>query len=383
MKEIYLDNAATSFPKAPGVGDAMHRYIDEIGANVGRGSYRLALNAAMVTLETREALARLFNFSGTPNEVILTPGLTTGLNMILFGFLKPGDHIIVSSMEHNAVMRPLCDLANNGVAYSRIPADQNGVADISSIRLLLKPNTKLILISHASNVSGTLFPLEELAVLCREFGLPLVVDAAQTAGHYPINFSELGLGALCVPGHKGLLGPQGIGAVLMDKDFARQCRPLIFGGTGSSSDSECQPELLPDRFESGTLNVPGVFGLHAALGFVLKERVEQLGEQEMHLTALLLDGLADLPVRVAGLAGTSHRVGVVSVDFPGRDNADVTFRLEQEYGILTRCGLHCAPNAHKSLGTFPRGTVRLSVGWANSEDDINAAVAAIKNICRN
>lgn len=381
MKTIYLDNAATSFPKAPGVGAAMADYIERVGVNINRGVYQPAMEAGLVVMETRERLRRLFHFAGSENNVIFTPGATSGLNTLLRGYLVPGDHVIVGSMEHNAVMRPLTDLADQGVAFSRIPADRDGRMDPADMLPLLRPNTRLALVSHASNVCGALAPLTELAALCRERGLPLAVDAAQTAGHYPIDFQALGLSALCVPGHKGLLGPQGIGALLLAADFAPKVRPLISGGTGSASDSERQPAYMPDRFEAGTQNLPGIYGLHAALGFIEETGVEQLAAHESALTMRLLRGLQNLPLRVAGPLDSSLRVGVVSVDFIGQDNAAAAFCLEQEYGVLSRCGLHCAPNAHKALHTFPQGTVRFSLGWATTEQDVDAVLLAIAAVC--
>ena len=380
MRSVYLDNGASAFPKAPGVAEAMADYLLHNGANVNRGTYRSASSAAMTVLETRTQLKELFHFPGKETEVLFTPGQTYGLNQILRGFLKPGDHVIVSSMEHNAVMRPIMDLKKQGVTFSRIPADTAGRTRAADLLPLIRENTRLVMVSHASNVSGTLFPLEETAALCFERGIPLAVDAAQTAGHREIDFGALHLAALSVPGHKGLLGPQGIGALLVEKDFARALSPLVTGGTGSASDSEEQPAYMPDRFESGTVNLPGVFGLHAALGFIMEQGVERLGEHEERLTARFLAGVRALPLRVAGPADPKEQVGVVSIDFTGRDNGEMAFALEQEYGISTRCGLHCAPNAHKTLGTFPQGTVRFSFGYATTEEEIDCAVEAIRRL---
>lgn len=380
MATLYLDNAATSFPKAPGVGEAMKRYIDEIGANVNRGTYRQATDAAAAVLETRTQLARLFHFPGGEGHVIFTPGATYGLNLILKGYLRPGDHVLVGSLEHNAVMRPLTELAGIGVTFSRIPADQDGSTDPADAIPLIRPNTRLALVSHASNVCGSIFPLKALSKICAERGIPLAVDAAQTAGHLPVDFAAFGLAALCVPGHKGLLGPQGVGAVLLGVEFAKELRPIVTGGTGSASDSEAQPPYMPDRFESGTPNLPGIFGLRAALAFLLGRGVTALCAHERALTARLLTGLAGADVRVVGLKDGGGRVGVVSLDFCGMDNAVAAYRLESEFGVLTRCGLHCAPNAHKTLGTFPQGTVRLSIGHSTSEAEIDFAADAVKRI---
>lgn len=377
---IYLDNGATSFPKAPGVGEAMRRYLCENGANINRGAYARASDAGLTVLETREQLKALFHFAGDARQVVFTPGLTYALNQVLRGFLRPGDHVIVSSLEHNAMMRPLCDLQGHGVTVSRIPADASGRTRAEDLPPLIRRNTRLVVLSHASNVCGAILPLERLAALCRSSGLPLVVDAAQTAGHLDIDFEELGLSALCVPGHKGLLGPQGIGAMLLERDFARQLTPIVTGGTGSASDSEEQPPFLPDRFESGTMNLPGIFGLHAALSYVQRRGVGTFHARERALTARFLRALEGAAVRVVGPGDAGEQVGVVSVDFPNMDNAEAAFLLERDHGILSRCGLHCAPGAHRALHTFPQGTVRFSVGYATTDAEIDAAAEAIRQV---
>lgn len=377
---IYLDNGATSFPKAPGVGEAMLDYVNNIGANVNRSTYEASSEAEMVLIECREQLCTLFGTEDITHAVF-TPGMTAGLNMLLKGFLSPGDHVIVSSLEHNAMMRPIRQLEAQGVEFSRIPADSRGITDPKDILPLIRPNTRLVAIMHASNVCGTLLPVKEISDICRERGLPVILDAAQTAGHYPVNMKELGLSALCVPGHKGLLGPQGIGALMLDEEFAKRVEPLISGGTGSASDSELLPPYMPDRFESGTLNIPGIFGLNAALRFILEKGVQAFRAHEEKLTKRFTDGLEGLPLRLAGTKEISKRVGVISIDFTGRDNAEVAYELDKR-GIMTRCGLHCAPSAHKTLGTFPQGTVRFSIGYANAECDVDAAISAIKEILR-
>ena len=377
---IYLDNGATSYPKAPGVGEAMLDYVNNVGANVNRSTYATASTAAMILLDTREQLCRLFNFDD-PTHVIFTPGMTAGLNMLLKGYLKPGDHVIVSSMEHNAMMRPLVQLERDGVEFSRIPADRDGITNAQDILPLIRPNTKLVAVMHASNVCGSLLPVKEIGAICKERGIPFILDAAQTAGHYPIDFKELGLSALCAPGHKGLLGPQGIGVMLLDTEFAKSVEPLIAGGTGSASDSEELPPYMPDRFESGTMNIPGVYGLNAALAYILEKGVDSFRAHEEKLTQRFLDGLKDIPVRLAGTEDMDKRVGVIAVDFTGHDNAEAAFALEQA-GILTRCGLHCAPSAHKTLGTFPQGVVRFSLGYASTEADVDGALEAIRTIAK-
>ena len=256
MPAIYLDNAATSFPKPPAVAEAVGRYLTEVGASINRGVYASAQDAGMTTLLLREGLCRLFRHPD-PTHCVLTAGNTMGLNMALRGALKPGDHCLVSAMEHNAVMRPLQDLADQGVSFDRIPCDSAGRLDPADILTLLRPNTRLLVMAHGSNVSGAVQDAEAVGRICREKGIPFVLDAAQTAGHWDIDFTGWGLAALSVPGHKGLMGPSGIGALLLEPDFARTLSPIVTGGTGSASDSERQPAYMPDRFESGTPNLPG------------------------------------------------------------------------------------------------------------------------------
>lgn len=378
MDAIYLDNAATSFPKPPQVAWEMARYLTQVGASVGRSGYAAAQDAGRKALSLRQRLSRLLDGPG-PAHTVLTAGCTVALNMVLRGFLRPGDHCLVSAVEHNAVMRPLQDLCEGGVAFDRIPCDSAGRLDLSALPGLFRPNTRLVVLSHGSNVSGAVQDVAAAARLCRERGVPLCVDGAQTAGHLPIQFRAWGLSALAVPGHKGLLGPSGIGALLLDEGFARQLRPLITGGTGSASDEERQPDYMPDRLEAGTPNVPGIYGWEAALAFLEGVGVDAVRAHDLALGERFLAGLSAISgVRLAGPETMEGRVGVFSLDFPCRDNAEVTERLEREYGILARCGLHCAPAAHKALGTFPRGTVRLSFGYFNSEDDVDAALRAVQ-----
>ena len=379
MKTIYLDSAATSFPKPEGVSTAMKTYMDQVGATINRSVYGSAQDAGLVTLMLRERLKRLFHFPEPVTHVILTPGATCGLNMAIKGFLKPGDHCIVSSMEHNAVMRPLLQLQD--VQFDRIPCSREGLLNPADIEALIRPNTSLLVMAHGSNVCGSLQDAKAVGEICARHGIAFVLDAAQTAGHYPVDFEAFHLSALCVPGHKGLLGPSGIGALLMTDKFAKSLDPIVAGGTGSASDSEYLPDYLPDRFESGTPNLPGIYGWEAALRFVEATGVEALRSHEMALCKRFLEGLGK--IEGAALCGTkdlNRRVGVISVDFLHQDNAEAAFRLETEFGILTRCGLHCAPSAHKTLDTFPRGTVRFSLGFASTVADVDAALAAIQKI---
>ena len=380
MDTIYLDNAATSFPKPEGVSIAMKTYLDQVGATINRSVYGSAQDAGLVTLQLRQRLKKLFHFPEAVTHVILTPGATWGLNMAIKGFLKKGDHCIVSSMEHNAVMRPLLQLP--GVEFDRIPCNREGLLNPADVEKLIRPNTRLLVMAHGSNVCGSVQDARAVGELCRKHGIAFVLDAAQTAGHYPVDFEAFGLSALCVPGHKGLLGPSGIGALLMTDAFAKTLDPIVAGGTGSASDSEYLPDYLPDRFESGTPNLPGIYGWEAALQYVETRGVEGLRAHEMALCQRFLEGLSSIEgVALCGTKDLNRRVGVVSVDFLHKDNAEAAFELELDYGILTRCGLHCAPSAHKTLDTFPRGTVRFSLGFSSTEADVDAALCAIRSIC--
>jgi cysteine desulfurase family protein len=378
---IYLDNAATSFPKPAGVSSRMKEYLDEIGAPVNRSVYARAQSVGLVQLQLRERLARILHFEEPVTQVLLTSGATAALNQAIFGFLQPGDHCLVSAMEHNAVMRPLQMLAQRGVSFDRVPCRPDGSLLLEQIEPGIRPNTKLFVLAHASNVCGTVQDAAAVGAICRRHGVAFLLDAAQTAGHWPVDFTGFGLSALAVPGHKGLLGPAGIGALLVTRGFADRLTPILAGGTGSASDSELLPPYLPDRFESGTPNLPGIYGWERALEFVEQTGVETLRQRELALTERFLGGLAGLPgLRVCGRTGTANRVGVLSLDFPGQDNAELAGRLEREFGILTRCGLHCAPSAHKTLGTFPAGTIRFSLGAFNTEADVDAALEAVRRL---
>ncbi|MDR2908790.1 MAG: aminotransferase class V-fold PLP-dependent enzyme [Oscillospiraceae bacterium] len=379
-RRIYFDNASTSFPKAPGVSEAMRLFVEEVGCNISRGGYADAFAAATVALEARERLSRLVNGPGA-RHVVFAANVTAALNALLKGYLRPGDHILVSAMEHNAVMRPLRQLEKLGVTFSRIPCDDTGALDPAAALPLIKKETRAICVTHASNVCGTLLPVAELGKIAQDNGLRFIVDSAQTAGVFPISMAEMKIDALAFTGHKGLLGPQGIGGFVIAGDFAAEVEPLIAGGTGSLSDSEEIPPFLPDRFEAGTLNLPGIYGLNAALGQILQTGTEAVKAREISLARRLEEGLSGMRgVRLLGTGDWSKRAAIVSADFTRLDNADLSSRLDEEYRILTRCGLHCAPNAHKTLGTFPGGTVRFSLSAANTEEEVDSCIAAVEEI---
>lgn len=377
---IYLDNGATSYPKPDVVADAVYDYIKNVGTNINRGGYQQAYSAAEVVLETRQLIDKMMNGYGARNA-IFTPGNTYSLNFLIKGLARKGDRFLTSSMEHNAVYRPLIQLVDQGIAtVDYMPCNRDGELELDKALEMITPDLRAVIMVHASNVSGTLLPIREIGHKCREEGVIFIVDAAQTAGNTPIDMQECCISGLSVPAHKSMLGPQGLGVMLIDPAIAGEITPLVAGGTGSHSDMAEMPEELPDRFESGTLNLPGIFGLHASATWVM-EHFEEIQEKERALTIRLMNGLSDISnVRVTGPENPDRRVSVVSIDFLEGDNGINAFRLTQEFDISTRVGLHCAPLAHKSLGTFPEGTVRFSIGPFNTEDDIDAAIAAVHSL---
>lgn len=384
MNRIYLDQASTSFPKAPGVAQAMMDYLTMNGVNVNRSCYSSAYSAEEVIYETRQLLAELFHFSKCKN-VIFTPNVTTSLNFILKGFLKPGDHILVSAMEHNAVMRPVVQLASSGISFDRIPCRTDGSMILEKVEELIRPETKAIVTLHASNVCGTRMPLDALGEICQRHQLYFVVDSAQTAGIVPINMDKMHIDALAFTGHKGLRGPQGTGGFLVSQELAEQMEPLISGGTGSVSHTEEIPDFMPDRFESGTPNLPGIYGLHEALLYLKTHSLQAINEKELSLTGYFLEQLQALDdtgrhIRIIGKKDLTDRNAVVSIQTPEIDMSQVAWQLDNEYGVMTRVGLHCAPNAHKTLGTYPAGTIRFSFGPENTKNELDFAIQGLKKI---
>lgn len=374
---IYLDNASTSFPKAPGVSGAMARFVDEIGINVSRGGYAEAYEAAGHVIDTRERLAALLGAPKSRN-VLFTASATHSLNIALKGLLRPGDHVLASGMEHNAVMRPLHQLMQSGVRVTHIPGDIHGRITPDDARPHVTAATKALLTLHASNVNGAVMPVRALGEFAHANGLLFIVDAAQTAGVFPIDVQSMHIDALAFPGHKGLLGPQGIGGLVLSETLAARLEPLIAGGTGSLSDDLSMPPFLPDRFEAGTPNLPGIYGLNAALCHLRAQDIDARREREVALARRLHEALWQHPdIRLLGPTDWACRAPVVSIDCPGRDNAQVAYALEAERGVLTRCGLHCAPAAHRTLGTYPHGTIRFSPGHATTRAQIDQAADAV------
>lgn len=388
MQKIYLDQASTSFPKAPGTAEAVYRYMTECGCNTGRGGYAGAYTAEELVYDTREMLCRLFCGKDTadPRNVVFTKSVTESLNVLLRGFLRRGDHVLVSGMEHNAVMRPLRVLEKQGVRFTRVPCGTDGTLNPEDVETRIEQSTKAVVMLHASNVCGTVLPAGEIGAICRQAGIRFVLDTAQTAGILPLNMEQMGIDVLAFTGHKGLLGPQGTGGFLIRSGMETEIAPLVAGGTGSISHTEEMPDFMPDRFEAGTQNLPGIAGLNTSLSWLLAQREGSILEHELELTRLFLKHMealeADGCLRIVGKHDTEGRVGVVSIVPCHLDPAELAFQLDEQYGIATRVGLHCAPAAHKTLGTYPTGTVRFSFGIFNTEEETETAAEAVAKLCR-
>jgi len=378
---IYLDNAATSWPKPDGVADAMVRFLRDVGANPGRSGHALANAAERVRLDAREAVAALFGLSD-PFRVVFTAGATSAINLVLHGLLTPGAHVVTTGVEHNAVMRPLRALESRGVSITIVPCRPDGSLDAAGIEGCVTPATRLIVINQASNVCGTVLPVREIGTLAQARGIPLLVDAAQTAGVWPIHIDADGVDLLAFCGHKGLLGPTGTGGLAIRESFdIDRLPPLIQGGTGSRSEREVHPDFLPDKYEAGTPNIVGLAGLAASTRYVLARGVEAIRRHEQDLTARLLAGLRGIPgVQVYGTGRGSASRAVVSFNIAGRTCAEVASSLEQDFGVLCRPGLHCAPAAHRTLGTLPSGTLRFAPGLFTTAEEIDRAVGAVRRV---
>jgi len=378
---IYLDNAATSWPKPPSVIKAMADALEQAGGNPGRSGHRLSIAAARIIYDTREELARFFGVAD-PSRVIFTANATQAINLALRGILKPGDSVVTSSVEHNSVMRPLRHLAREGVGLSIARCAADGSFFLSQLDSLVSPGVRLVVVTHASNVVGTILPIKAIADIAHRAGALLLVDAAQTAGAVPVNMPEMGIDLLAFAGHKELLGPPGTGGLVIGQGVdVSQIEPLLRGGTGSRSESEEQPVDLPDRYESGTANFPGIAGLGAGLKYLASIGIDQIRDRGKQLSRILFDGLKPLPgVMVYGTGDPERSVPIVSFTVSGKRVSDIGFRLDEEFGLLCRVGLHCAPAAHRTIGSFPEGTVRLSPGVSTTADEAREAVKVIARV---
>ncbi|MFC1974598.1 aminotransferase class V-fold PLP-dependent enzyme [Chloroflexota bacterium] len=380
---IYLDNAATSWPKPTEVLKAMTDVLERAGGNPGRSGHRLSIEAARLMYDTREDIARFFHIND-PLRVIFTSNATHAINVALRGLLKPGDHVVTSSIEHNAVMRPLRSLEKQGLNLRVVSCAADGSLDVKDVAKAVNSNTRLVVINHASNVVGTLLPVAEIASLAHQVGALLLVDASQTAGAIPTDVQAMRIDLLAFTGHKGLQGPPGIGGLVIgDNVDTSQIEPLMRGGTGSQSELEEQPDDLPDKFESGTPNVVGIAGLRAGIHWIEERGIEAIQAQEKELARTLIDGLSDIPgVKVHGTLDPDRSTAIVSITVAGRRVSEIGLRLDEEYGILSRVGLHCAPAVHKTIGSFPEGTVRLAPGVFTTMDDIRTTIWAIEKVVR-
>ena len=380
---IYFDNSATSWPKPPEVVEAMVHFMNEIGANAGRSAHRLAVASSRVVYDAREAVADLFN-APDPLRVVFGLNVTEAMNLALRGYLRPGDHVITSSMEHNAVMRPLRQLEREGIEVTVLPCSRQGFLDPVTVEPAIRPNTAMIVLNHSSNVVGSLLPIAEAGRVARAHDLILAVDTAQTAGACPIDMQADGIDLLGFTGHKGLCGPMGTGGLIIGQGVdVDRLRPLKRGGTGSMSEHEEQPDFLPDKCESGTANVVGLAGLVEGVRFVQETSVDNIRAHEVALTQQLINGLQRIPgVTVYGGLDAELQTATVSLNVAGQLPSDVGLRLDEEFGIFCRVGLHCAPAAHKTIGTFPTGTVRFGLSYFSTAEQVDQAVAAVAAIAR-
>lgn len=384
MENIYFDNASTTFPKPTSVAESVYGYMTGCGVNINRGCYNSAYNVEELVFETRQLLCEMLDGPDCRN-VVFTKNVTESLNVLLKGFLKPGDHVLVSSMEHNAVMRPLVQLEQCGCSFTRIPCAVDGTLLLDELENCLQPATKAVVMMHASNVCGTLLPIKEVGEFCQKHGLKFFVDCAQTAGVWPISMKEMHIDALAFTGHKGLLGPQGIGGFILAENLEKLIEPLLSGGTGSISHTEDIPDFMPDRFEPGTMNLPGIIGLREGLIWLKETGLDTIRNHELELTEYFLNGLRPLEesgdIRILGKKDCQNRTGVVSIQTLKKELSEAAYELDENYGIMTRVGLHCAPSAHKTLDTYPTGTIRFSFGYWNTKEQVNVALKALEEIC--
>jgi cysteine desulfurase / selenocysteine lyase len=380
MDCIYFDNAATSWPKPEAMIEAMADFNARVGANPGRSGHRLSIEAGRIIFNTRETVASLLG-AGDPHTVIFARNATEGMNTVVRGLLRPADHVITSSVEHNSVMRPLRAMESEGVELSVVPC--SGVGDISpdDITAAIRKNTRMIIITHASNVTGTIMPIADIAEMAQENGVILCIDAAQTAGSIPIDVIRNNIDILVFTGHKSLYGPQGTGGFYIRKGLEKTVNPLERGGTGSGSEFEEQPDFMPDRFESGTPNTIGIAGLGAGAGHVTTIGIDAIRKKEIALTGLFLEGIRSIRgVKVYGKMDPARRTALVSFTIDEMSPSDISFNLDERFNIMSRPGLHCAPSAHRTIGTFPDGTVRFSFGMFTTEEEIKVAVKAIETL---
>ncbi|MCS4472806.1 aminotransferase class V-fold PLP-dependent enzyme [Clostridium botulinum] len=379
--KVYLDNAATTYPKPEKVYSSILNYMKNVGASPGRGGYENALTGDRMVYKCRQSLINLFNFNKIEN-VVFTSNITASLNILIKSIVKDGWHVITSSMDHNSVIRPLVSLEkSNKIELDILNCSKEGLINIEDFKNAIKDSTRLVVLSHASNIVGTIQPLETIGKICKEKGIYFIIDSAQTAGVLPLSFQNLNCNALAFTGHKSLLGPQGIGGFIIDDELNNIATNFIEGGTGSLSESTLQPDFLPDKFESGTMNTPGIAGLLAGIEYINEEGLNAIKEREEYLSREFINGLLNIDsVKVYGPLDASLRTATISINSSKIDNSELGFLLDSEFGIMVRTGLHCAPLAHKTIGSFPQGTLRFSFGAFNDIKDINYALYALNSI---
>ena len=378
---IYLDNAATTFPKPEAVYNAMMDCMKNYCANPGRAGHKLAMKAAREIYDTRENIAKLFNIDN-PMNIVFTNNATDSLNLAIKGVVNKGDHIITTSMEHNSVIRPIKALEKVGVENTIVQCDEQGFLNIDDLEKAIKHNTKLIVTTHASNVCGTLIDIKSISEIANKHNILYLIDASQTVGVYDIDLKDIKADMLAAPGHKGLLGPQGTGILYIREGLNIDI--LKEGGTGSRSEDLFQPDLLPDKYESGTHNTPGIVGLNEGVKFIFKEGIDKIKEHEEELCKYMLERLEEVPnIKIYGPKDANKRASVISINIGNMDSGEITFLLDSEYDIATRSGIHCAPLAHKTLGTLEQGAVRFSIGYFNTKEEIDKAITALKQIAKN
>lgn len=393
MKSVYLDNSSTTFPKPEEVKSAMLDYMNNYGCNINRGAYDVSSSVELSVFETRNLIKELFN-AKSPSDVIFTSGATASLNNILKGILDENDHVIVSPFEHNAVMRVLKSISSDKNMYEVLPIDIYTQSKELISRIMskfIKNNTKAVIINHVSNVFGFIAPIREIGEFCKKNDLYFILDTAQSAGVFDIDMISDNIDALAFAGHKGLLGPQGIGGMVLGDKVSKSMKPLIFGGTGSKSESYDMPDIMPDKFESGTLNIPGIFGLNAGLKYINKLGIDYIRNREIYLSKLFIEGINELNkdldeacrIRVIGDEYTgADRGPIVSISTHAMDLSELGFLLDDKFGIKVRVGLHCAPLAHLTVGTFPEGSIRFSFGHLNNEEEVFYVIDAFRKILR-
>jgi cysteine desulfurase family protein len=381
--EVYLDNSSTTFPKPKQVIDSMYNYMLNIGGNSGRGNYSNSLQSNRYLYEAREIICNFFNYD-SPSNVIFTSNVTMSLNILIKGILKPGDHIITSSMEHNSVIRPLISCKEHlPIDLDIIKANSFGFIDINDLKNKINNKTKLVVITHASNVTGSIQDIISIGKICSEHNIFFIVDSSQSAGVLDINMKDIGANAIAFTGHKSLLGPQGIGGFILDSKFNDSCSSLLQGGTGSLSASLEQPDFLPDKFECGTLNLPGIIGLAEAIKYINSIGLNTIYEHNHYLINYLLNGLLNIDgITVYGDLSGKMLTTCISINVNTLDASELSYYLECE-GIKTRSGLHCSPLAHETIGTYPTGTVRLSISYFTTKKELDYVLTTIKNLVTN